>query len=306
MLYKPVYGVKVDQAKDGYDLWSSRIAVKQMTRINRVIKGMQVKKISKRKVVYYIIFFVLVLIPLAGYVQSYFNLDWHIVYIAFVLFPVIGLAFYDRYIGVDSVTRLYPVLGHIRYIFENMGIGVRNYIVNTDTDGTPLNREQRSMVWQRANKMPDELSWGTRYRVDQVGYIFAYHSLVPKEVDSNQQWVIVGGAQCRQAYRSSRLNISAMSFGSISDHAVLALNTGAKIGGFAHNTGEGGISRYHLKPGGDLIFQLGTAYFGCRDDQGHFDADKFAIKAGLDAVKMIEVKLSQGGKAFTWGDIARS
>ncbi|HHZ64123.1 MAG TPA: FMN-binding glutamate synthase family protein [Flavobacteriales bacterium] len=216
-----------------------------------------------------------------------------------VLFgPIILLGAMDVLQKRSAIRNNFPVIGRIRYLLEAIRPEIMQYFVETDTEGTPVNRMFRSLIYQRAKAVTDTTPFGTKVDVYRVGYEWIEHSMYAlshDNLDFNPQ-VTVGGPDCTQPYSASLLNISAMSFGSLSKNAILALNKGAQIGGFAHNTGEGGVSPYHLEHGGDLIWQIGTGYFGCRTDDGHFDSDKFAEKATLDSVKMIEIKLSQGAK----------
>lgn len=183
-------------------------------------------------------------------------------------------------------------------MLEEIRPEIMQYFVETDTEGRPLNRVFRSLIYQRAKNVSDTTPFGTQMNVYENGYEWLEHSMYP--LHHEQIWadprVNIGGPDCKNPYLASLLNISAMSYGSLSKNAVMALNKGAYIGGFAHNTGEGAISPFHQKPRGDLIWQVGTGYFGCRTHDGHFDADKFREKAQLEQVKMIEVKLSQGAK----------
>jgi glutamate synthase domain-containing protein 2 len=167
--------------------------------------------------------------------------------------------------------------------------------VADDEEEKPFNREIRSLIYQRAKNTRDTVPFGTERDILEVGYTWVEHSLSPKEASKSGARIVIGGERCKQPYEASRLNISAMSFGALSENAIMALNQGAKLGGFAHNTGEGGLSTHHLQ-GGDLIFQIGTAYFGCRDENGLFDEAEFQVEALRDEVKMIEIKLSQGAK----------
>jgi len=173
---------------------------------------------------------------------------------------------------------------------------IQQYFVESDKDGTPYPREIRSLVYQKSKGVRETIAFGTKNDITSVGYQFSYPSLAPKEVTHDKARIIIGGKDCKQPYDASRLNISAMSFGALSPNAIRALNKGAKINNFAHNTGEGGISSYHLEHGGDLIWQIGTGYFGCRTKDGKFDPKAFEKSAKHDAVKMIEIKLSQGAK----------
>lgn len=210
--------------------------------------------------------------------------------------PFYALGFRDLIQNRHAIKANFPVFGHLRYIFESIRPEINQYFIESNTDGRPFNREQRSVVYQRAKKVLDTIPFGTQHNVYAQGYEFVTHSLYPKHVDSSLLRTTIGSDLCKQPYSLSLLNISAMSFGSLSPNAILALNGGAKDGGFAHNTGEGGISPYHLEPGGDLIWQIGTGYFGCRTHEGTFDPELFRKNANIPQVKMIEIKLSQGAK----------
>lgn len=195
-----------------------------------------------------------------------------------------------------SVLRNYPVLGHIRFLLESIRPEIRQYLIESDRDEEPFSREIRSLVYQRAKGQEDKRPFGTKERVYEAGYQWLTHSIQSRHIVDCDFRVKIGGPACRQPYNASLYNISAMSFGALSANAISALNRGAKLGGFAHDTGEGGVSRYHREGGGDLIYEIGSGYFGCRNDEGGFDGDKFAKQASLEQVKMIEVKLSQGAK----------
>lgn len=195
-----------------------------------------------------------------------------------------------------NVLRNYPVIGHFRYMLEAIRPEIQQYFIASNHSGRPFNREQRSIVYQRSKNVIDTLPFGTQQDIDKPDYEFALHSLHPITVNKDVARVMVGNEQCKKPYFASRLNVSAMSFGALGHTAIEALNWGAKMGDFAHNTGEGGLSPYHLKHGGDIILQIGTAYFGFRNADGTFCPDKFKEKAHLDVVKMIEIKLSQGAK----------
>lgn len=215
-----------------------------------------------------------------------------------VVLPLAWMGFADMVQPQQSIRRNFPLLGRLRYVFEDFRPKIQQYFVESDTDGTPLNRNERSVVYQRAKKQVSTTPFGTQLDVYAEGYEWMSHSIAPKDFHHMNQdpRVKVGGKDCRQPYLASIMNISAMSFGSLSKNAVLALNGGAKAGGFAHNTGEGGLSPYHLEPGGDLIWQIGTGYFGARDLEGRFNDEAFQKNATLPNVKMIEIKLSQGAK----------
>ncbi len=213
-----------------------------------------------------------------------------------VFAPVLLLGWIDVLQQKHTIRRLYPVIGRFRYMLESVRPEIQQYFVESETDGMPVNREFRSLIYQRAKGDRDTRPFGTVFDVNADGYEWINHSLAPKKVIDHDPRVHFGGSECTQPYDASPLNISAMSFGSLSQNAIMALNWGAKLGNFAHNTGEGGISPYHLKYGGDLIWQIGTGYFGCRNPDGGFDSRLFEEKAVLPVVKMIEIKLSQGAK----------
>lgn len=220
-------------------------------------------------------------------------------YIAFYFFgPLILLGFVDMFSTKHTIIRNYPIVGRFRYVMEELRPKIYQYFVESDTDGAPLNRMQRSMVYQRAKKVNDTVPFGTPFDVNQVGYEWINHSMFPLGMPTKIEdlRVSVGGKDCLKPYSLSIFNISAMSYGALSQTAIKSLNKGAQIGGFAHNTGEGGISPHHLKYGGDLIWQIGTGYFGCRDQDGNFSVELFKEEATREEVKMIEIKLSQGAK----------
>ncbi|NOZ08987.1 MAG: FMN-binding glutamate synthase family protein [FCB group bacterium] len=210
--------------------------------------------------------------------------------------PLMLVGIYDFTQKKRAIIRNYPIIGHIRYLFESIRPEIAQYFIESDTEGRPFNRVQRSVVYQRAKGVRDTVPFGTLKDVYEVGYEWVNHSLNPVHLTPKDLCITVGGPDCKQPYCASRFNISAMSFGALSKNAVLALSYGAKMGNFAHNTGEGGISPYHLEGGGDLIWQIGTGYFGCRTPEGGFCRDTFRKTATLPNVKMIEIKLSQGAK----------
>lgn len=214
----------------------------------------------------------------------------------FFTVPFIGLGLYDATQKRQSILRNFPVLGHFRYLMESIRPEINQYFIESNSNGVPFSRELRSIVYQRGKKQLDTLPFGTQKNVYEVGYEWLTHSLTPSNVESKDLRVVVGGPQCSQPYSASIFNISAMSYGSLSKNAILALNGGAKLGNFYHNTGEGGLSEYHLKPGGAVVWQIGTGYFGCRDAKGNFHPELFKERATLPNVKMIEIKLSQGAK----------
>ena len=195
-----------------------------------------------------------------------------------------------------AIRRNYPVIGHLRYFLEYIRPEIRQYFMESDSDAIPFSRAQRSLAYQRAKGVADKRPFGTQLNVYESQYEWINHSVAPTQIDSHDFRVTIGGEQCTQPYSASVFNISAMSFGSLSANAVLALNEGAKRGGFYHDTGEGSISKWHRERGGDLVWEIGSGYFGCRDGNGRFDPQKFRENAAGDQVKMIEIKLSQGAK----------
>ncbi|MBB3606888.1 glutamate synthase domain-containing protein 2 [Mycolicibacterium sp. BK556] len=195
-----------------------------------------------------------------------------------------------------TILRSYPVLGHARFLAEMLRPEIRQYFIESNTEATPFDRETRDMVYERAKGTKSDEPFGTERDVNALGYEFLRHSLRAHFAADLAPRVRLGGADCAQPYDIALFNVSAMSFGALSGNAIEALNGGAARGGFAHDTGEGGISPYHLKHGGDLIWEIGSGYFGCRDAEGHFDAGLFEEKAALASVKAISIKLSQGAK----------
>jgi glutamate synthase domain-containing protein 2 len=213
-----------------------------------------------------------------------------------LLAPVIVRGVQDMTQTRQAVRRNFPVIGNFRYLFELIRPEINQYFVESNTDGTPFNRDLRSLVYQRAKLEPDTLPFGTKLDVNQVGYEWVNHSLAPVHVDQKDLRVTIGSPQCTKPYSASVFNVSAMSYGSLSKNAVLALNGGAKLGDFYQDTGEGGLSPYHLEKGGDLVWEIGTGYFSARTLDGKFDPERFKENARLPQVKMTELKLSQGAK----------
>ncbi|AWL11531.1 Glutamate synthase (ferredoxin) [Saliniradius amylolyticus] len=209
-----------------------------------------------------------------------------------------GLGLLDLLQKEHSIRRNFPFFGRGRWLMEGLRPFARQYFVESDMDGRPINRMFRSIVYQRAKGAMDSNPYGTKVDVYRAGYEWIAHSMDAKNIKdiNTSPTVTIGGSDCQQPYEAALLNISGMSFGALSDHAVKALNKAARLGGFYHNTGEGSISDYHLEYGGDLVWQIGTGYFGCRDQNGQFSPDAFAEKAAYDSVRMIEIKLSQGAK----------
>lgn len=223
------------------------------------------------------------------------------IYLILFILGLFCIGIYDLIQKENNILRLYPIVGHFRFLLQYIRPQIQQYFIESNINGMPFSREQREMVYQRANNTLDRLPFGTQRDVYADGFDSINHSLLPKKVDISEARIQVGGKLCSKPYNSSRLNISAMSFGAISSNAVMALNKGAKLGDFAHNTGEGGISNYHLLGNGDLIWQLGTGYFGARTKNGGFSQELFKEKSNLSQVKMIELKLSQGAKPSEGG-----
>lgn len=222
-----------------------------------------------------------------------------ILWLFLIIGPLILMGLYDILQKPHTIRRNFPLIGRFRYVLESVRPEIMQYFVETDTEGRPLNRILRSVVYRRAKGETDTEPFGTQMDIYHSGYEWMEHSMYakhnPKEIGEFPR-LLIGGKNCSQPYSSSLLNISAMSFGSLSKNAILAMNKGAKMGGFAHNTGEGGISDYHLEHGGDLIWQIGTGYFGCRHEDGTFNENTFRENALRPQVKMVEIKLSQGAK----------
>ena len=194
-----------------------------------------------------------------------------------------------------SILRNYPVIGHLRFLFEFVRPEIRQYFIEADNDAAPFSRQQRSLVYQRAKGDPDKRPFGTQMNVGALGYEWINHSLAPTHLPTHDFRVLIGDGLAKP-YSASVFNISAMSFGALSANAILSLNAGARKGGFAHDTGEGSISRHHREHGGDLVWEIGSGYFGCRNEDGSFNAEKFTENAISPQVRMIELKLSQGAK----------
>jgi glutamate synthase domain-containing protein 2 len=195
-----------------------------------------------------------------------------------------------------AVLRNYPLSAHIRFILEQIRPEIRQYFLESEKDGTPFSRDKRALVYQRAKQALDKRPFGTQNDVYASGFEWLDHSIAPKLVVEEPFRILIGGPDCTKPYSASILNISAMSFGALSANAIRALNSGAKKGNFAHDTGEGGYSPYHRENGGDVIWEIGSGYFSCRNDDGTFSAEKFEAAANSDQVKMVELKLSQGAK----------
>ena len=241
----------------------------------------------------YTAFFLCVLgLLLSGFTMLVFGVGggW-----ALVFTGLVALGVYDLRQTKRSILRNYPVIGHLRFMLEFVRPEIRQYFLEGDNEASPFSRSQRSLVYQRAKGDPDKRPFGTQLAVYEEGYEWMNHSMTPTQLASHDFRLTIG-PDTAQPYEASIFNISAMSFGALSANAILALNAGAKRGGFAHDTGEGSISAHHRVNGGDLIWEIGSGYFGCRNDDGTFNADRFSDNARDPQVKMIELKLSQGAK----------
>ena len=212
----------------------------------------------------------------------------------FLGLSLVGL--YDLQQSHHAILRNYPILGHLRFMLEMIRPEIRQYFLESETEASPFSRAQRTLVYTRAKGQSDKRPFGTQLDVRAIGYEWINHSIAPTQLAGHDFRVKVGGKDCTQPYDISLFNVSAMSFGALSANAIQALNLGAKLGGFAHDTGEGSISRHHRANGGDLIWEIGSGYFGCRDEQGHFSPERFTANVRSPQVKMVEIKLSQGAK----------
>ncbi len=218
---------------------------------------------------------------------------------------LVGVGVHDLKQTRHAILRNYPVIGHMRFLFEFIRPEIRQYFIESDSEAAPFSRAQRSLVYQRAKGEPDNQPFGTHLDVGKQGYEWVNHSMSPTKLSTHDFRIWIGGSvdvpsasaqPCTQPYQASVFNISALSFGSLSANAIQALNKGAQMGGFAHDTGEGSISTHHRANGGDLIWEIGSGYFGCRNDDGTFNAERFAANACTPQVKLIEIKMSQGAK----------
>ena len=231
-----------------------------------------------------------------------FNVGWLALLLCAAL---VGVGIHDLRQTRHAVLRNYPVIGHLRFLLEYIRPEVRQYFIESDSEATPFSRAQRSLVYQRAKGQPDNQPFGTHLDVGAQGYEWVNHSMAPTKLATHDFRIWIGGTPdaisksvepCTQPYHASVFNISALSFGSLSANAIMALNKGAKLGGFAHDTGEGSISAHHRLHGGDLIWEVGSGYFGCRHDDGSFSEELFSANARDPQVKLIEIKMSQGAK----------
>jgi glutamate synthase domain-containing protein 2 len=225
-------------------------------------------------------------------------LSLHFLWLLLLTASLLAIAIYDSQQTKHAILRNYPLIGRTRWMIEDVRPFVQQYILETDTGGAPISRMFRNIVYQRAKNSRDTIPFGTQVDTYKTGYEWIGHSLSAlnmSEINKSPR-ITIGSKHCKQPYSASILNISAMSFGSLSKPALLALNKGAKLGGFYHNTGEGGVSPYHLEHDADVVWQIGTGYFGCRNDEGGFCPEKFEKQARHQNIKMIEIKLSQGAK----------
>jgi len=243
----------------------------------------------------YTVLVVTLLIALGSLAGGLLHSRWMLV-IAAIAGALSLLGIHDLFQRRHAILRNYPIAGHLRFLFEGFRPEIRQYIIESDHDEVPFSRQDRQLVYQRAKGEADKRPFGTIEKVYGSGYAWLTHSATPVTIADTDFRVRIGGSACRQPYDASLYNISAMSFGSLSANAILALNRGARKGGFAHDSGEGGISPYHRQGGGDLIYQVASGYFGCRNEDGSFSPERFAELAADPQIKMIELKLSQGAK----------
>lgn len=248
------------------------------------------KPVSASEVIILLLVFLNVLVLKEAFTSNE-KLYWYLI----ATLSLLLLAVLNTQQKKHALLRNFPVIGYLRYFFESFRPELRQYFFESDLDGKPFNRRQRSIVYQRAKNEKQTVAFGMQTNPDKPGFEWLAHSVYPVSFSDENLRVWIGNHQCRQPYQASIYNIGAMSYGSLSKTAIRALNEGAKLGGFAHNTGEGGISEHHLK-GGDLIWQIGTGYFGCRNEKGRFDPIAFRKNAMRREVKMVELKLSQGAK----------
>lgn len=251
---------------------------------------MLVMEVFLRTLFYKISFAVFALVGMVSYFWT--PVLWSLI----LLVPLFAVGLQNSLQTKKAVLRNFPLLGLLRYFLEEIRPEIQQYFIESDVDGAPVARETRSVVYQRAKQQTDSLPFGTQRDVYASGYEWIAHSLSPQHVKPEELRVKIGGPDCKKPYTASIFNISAMSYGALSTAAVQALNGGAKMGGFYHNTGEGGCSPHHLSGGGDLVWQIGTGYFGCRNEKGDFCPETFREMATHENIKMIEIKLSQGAK----------
>ncbi len=235
----------------------------------------------------------IIVFPATLYLWYVYSWGWGMLAALVGLYVLVGL--YDLWFSPHTLNRLYPVAAYMRYALEYIRPEIHQYFIADDTEELPFSREQRTLVYRRAKDLDDTQPFGTEHDISEIGWLGAAHSMLPTVVREETRRVTIGNEQCKQPYSAARLNCSAMSFGALSANALIAINRAAKIGNFYHNTGEGGFSPYHQQ-GGDVVWQIGTGYFGCRTPEGDFRPDAFADLAANPQVKMIEIKISQGAK----------
>ncbi|MGV9673646.1 FMN-binding glutamate synthase family protein [Nocardia sp. NPDC003482] len=243
---------------------------------------------------FFVVGFLAVAVVAVGVVASIGSWAWWI--LVAVVAVLLGVGVYDLVQTRHSVLRNYPILGHMRFLLESIRPELQQYFIERNFDGRPFDRDVRTMVYERAKGIHGELSFGTERDIESVGYESLVHSTAPVDEPSEPPRVLIGGPDCKRPYSMSLLNISSMSFGALSGNALRALNRGAAAGGFAHDTGEGGLTPYHLDGGADVVWEIGSAYFGARTKDGRFDPGEFADKVAHDQVKAVSIKLSQGAK----------
>lgn len=242
----------------------------------------------------YAVYFIALALAALSAVLVFFGMrDWYWGLAVFGALSLLGTI--DLLQRKSTLRRNYPILAHFRYGLESIGPEMRQYFIQSDTAEVPFSRQQRAVVYQRSKSLNDTRPFGTLHDVYDVNYEWINHSITPTDIESHDFRIRVGMDR-KQPYSVSVFNVSAMSFGSLSANAIRALNAGAKQGGFYHDTGEGSISPYHREGGGDLVWEIGSGYFGCRDAEGRFDPERFVANACTPQVKMIEIKLSQGAK----------
>ncbi len=235
-----------------------------------------------------------VLLVIAAAAAAIGSWAWWVIVAVLAFLVVVGI--YDLTQHRHSVLRNYPVIGHLRYLLESLRPELQQYFIERNWDGRPFDRDVRSIIYERAKGIHGEQAFGTERDVGKVGYEYLVHSSAPLEQPSQPPRVQIGGPDCSRPYSMALMNVSAMSFGALSANAIMALNKGAAMGGFAHDTGEGGLSPYHERHGGDLVWEIGSGYFGTRTPDGDFDPAQFREKANSDQVKLVSLKLSQGAK----------
>lgn len=241
--------------------------------------------------------FIVISITVLAVIGLMTYITWKSIFLLLIVLPLISMGLYDMFQSKKTIRRNFPLLGRMRYLLESIGPEIRQYFIEKDLEGKPFNRLERSLIYQRSKKQTDSNPFGTQLDLYEVGYQWINHSIkaIPfQQVNTNPR-IKIGSIHCTQPYYASLYNISAMSYGSLSKNAIIALNDGAKQGGFYHNTGEGGLSPYHLR-GGDVVWNIGTGYFSCRNADGTFSYDEFTKRAMQGQVKMIEIKFSQGAK----------